>query len=162
MVREDLITSAVRLSPIPREAILTNGRYLVCRGSRHAHILHADLVFSPARSVRCQRASREAHCLSAVEESHTRRGRPVARTSSRRSQPAPSSFIADISTTKLCIQPAPISSTSASLWIPASGVLATTAAARVRIFYRTMQADKLINGIDLPSATGGIISSWRR
>jgi hypothetical protein len=39
MVREDLITSAVRRRrPIPREAILTNRRYLVRRGNHNAHL----------------------------------------------------------------------------------------------------------------------------
>jgi hypothetical protein len=108
---------------------LTPGRFLVCRDHHNTHMLHPN-NHSLARPIRRECASREAHCLSPVEEPHPRRSRRISCTRRRRRpQPARSSTT-DIRTTQLCIQQA--SAIGASIQLSTARILATAAAARVR------------------------------
>jgi hypothetical protein len=110
-------------------AILTPGRFPVRRDHGNTHVLHPN-DYSPARSIRRERASREAHRFSPVQEPHPGGSRRVSCTRRRRRhQPTRSSPY--IRATQLCTQQ--VSARGASIQLSSTRILATATATRVRI-----------------------------
>lgn len=102
-------------------------RCLVSCICRDAHVPLSHPKPSPPRSISRQRASREAHRLSSIEESHTGRSRRVSRPSCRR-RPKPACTTAtDVRTPQLCIQQTAVE--CAGIQLPSARVLATATTA---------------------------------
>jgi hypothetical protein len=109
------------------------------RGSDNVGCLVYDAAFpcatcvmltcdSPSRPISRQRAPGEAHRLPPVQEPHTGRSRPFARTCRRRRHSALLFTAANLHTFQLC----KTSTVSSSIWkLSTSGLLATAATTRV-------------------------------